>query len=266
MKRLLRILIPSYASKEFGLLSLFSFFLVFRTMLSVWVAELDGAIVSAMVRGSGKEFVWGIFKWMGIAVPATYTNSMLTFLQNKLAIAFRTRLTDHLQNLYLKNMVFYKIANLDDRIRNADQLIAQDVTKFCNSLAELYSNLAKPLLDTVIYNLQLAHNVGGEGLFGVSIIVHASAYALRKFTPPFGKLVAEEGRLEGELRFAHTRLVENAEEIAMYDGNRVEREILRSHYWKLMRHVEKVNKSRIWHGMLEDFIIKVGRRDHGEWA
>lgn len=89
LNRIFKIIVPGYASKEFGLLSAFSFFLVFRTMLSVWVAELDGAIVSALVRGNGKDFLWGIVKWMGIALPATYTNSMLTFLQNKLAIAFR---------------------------------------------------------------------------------------------------------------------------------------------------------------------------------
>jgi ATP-binding cassette subfamily D (ALD) long-chain fatty acid import protein len=46
-------------------------------------------------------------------------------------------------------LTFYGISALDDRIKNPDQLIAVDVAKFSNSLAELYSNLAKPLLDMV---------------------------------------------------------------------------------------------------------------------
>lgn len=46
-------------------------------------------------------------------------------------------------------MTFYGISALDDRIKNPDQLISVDVSKFSNSLAELYSNLAKPLLDMV---------------------------------------------------------------------------------------------------------------------
>jgi ATP-binding cassette subfamily D (ALD) long-chain fatty acid import protein len=250
LSHIMEILIPNYSSKEFLLLTGFSFFLVFRTLLSVWVAQLDGAIVSALVRGNGKEFINGIAKWMLMAIPATYTNSMLTFMQNKLAIAFRSRLTSHLHNLYLQKMTFYKVGNLDDRIKNADQLITQDVNKFCHSLAELYSNLAKPMLDTIIYNIQLAHNVGGEGLFIVSAIVHLSAFFLRKFTPPFGKMVAEEQRLEGEFRFAHARLIENSEEIALYDGSKIERELLRHHYWKLIRHVNRIFKDRIWHGML----------------
>ena len=68
--------------------------------------------------------------------------------------------------------------------------------KFCNSLAELYSNLAKPILDTFIYDYQLSKNVGGEGLFGLSLAVHFSSVLLRALTPPFGKMVAEEQRLE----------------------------------------------------------------------
>lgn len=33
--------------------------------------------------------------------------------------------------------------NLDNRISNADQLLTQDVEKFCHSLTDLYSNLSK---------------------------------------------------------------------------------------------------------------------------
>lgn len=62
---------------------------------------------------------------------------------------YRTRLTQHIHDKYLSQLTFYGISALDDRIKNPDQLIAVDVAKFSNSLAELYSNLAKPLLDMV---------------------------------------------------------------------------------------------------------------------
>ncbi|KAJ3089093.1 hypothetical protein HK102_007226 [Quaeritorhiza haematococci] len=256
LTKLLKIVIPGVSSKEFWLLNLFSAFLVGRTILSVYVAELDGRIVSALVRGQGRQFVLGILYWMLVALPATYTNSMLTFLQNKLAIGFRTRLTNYLHDKYLADLTFYKVGNLDDRIKNADQCIAQDVSKFCHSLSELYSNLAKPILDTVIYNAQLARNVGGEGVAGVSLIVHLSAWVLRKLTPSFGKMVAEEQRLEGEFRFAHARLIENAEEIAFYGGHKVEKQLLDKNYFALVKHINGIFKTKIWHGMLEDFVIK----------
>lgn len=146
LKKLISIIIPGWSSKEFLILNLFSGFLVLRTLLSLYVADLDGRIVSALVRGQKKTFLYNILMWMGVAVPATYTNSMLTYLQNKLAIAFRTRLTDNLHEKYLEKMNFYKVANLDDRIKNADQLITQDVDKFCHAVSELYANLTKPVL------------------------------------------------------------------------------------------------------------------------
>lgn len=39
-----------------------------------------------------------------------------------------------------------------------------------------------------------------------------SKLVVRFLTPSFGRYAAEEQRLEGEFRFAHSRLIENAEE------------------------------------------------------
>lgn len=79
---------------------------------------------------------------------------------------------------------------------------------------------------------------------------------MRAITPPFGKLVAEEQRLEGEFRSAHSRVIENAEEISLFSGQDVEKRTLDTAYKALIRHVNLIFKARIWHGMAEDFIIK----------
>ena len=256
LKTLLRIAVPSWRCKEAGLLAGLSCFLVFRTVLSVYVATLDGRIVSALVRAQPRAFLSGIARWMLVAVPATYTNSMLGFLQARLALALRSRLTDHLHARYLASLTFYKVSNLDDRIRNPDQLLTEDVAKLATALAGVYANLAKPALDILIYNYQLAQSVGMEGLTVLTVLVQASANLLRVFTPPFGQLIATEQALEGDFRFVHSRLIENAEEIALYNGELTEKSLLNSKYSKLIKHVNLTFKARIWHGMLEDFIVK----------
>lgn len=76
--RLLKIVIPGYRSTEMRLLISHSFFLIVRTMLSLYVADLDGKLVSSLVRGKGKDFLKGIVWWMIVAVPATFTNSMVS--------------------------------------------------------------------------------------------------------------------------------------------------------------------------------------------
>jgi ATP-binding cassette subfamily D (ALD) long-chain fatty acid import protein len=253
---LLRIVIPGFRSKEFLLLMTHSGFLVFRTLVSLYVADLDGRLVSAMVKGKAREFAVGIVWWMAVAIPATYTNSMLAFLQAKLACAYRTRLTTHIHKLYLTDNTFYTLGNLDDRIKNADQLITADVAKFSDALAELYGNLAKPVLDMIIYNWKLSRNVGGEGLFVMTLLVQLTANIMRALTPPFGYYLATEGKLEGQFRFAHSRLIENAEEVAFYSGHFWEKVVLDREYFALIKHINRILRRRLVHGTMEDFVIK----------
>ncbi|KAF2460464.1 ABC transporter transmembrane region 2-domain-containing protein [Lineolata rhizophorae] len=254
--RLLRIVIPGWRSKEFRLLISHSIFLVLRTLISLYVAELDGKLVSNLVRGKGKDFLTGLVWWMVVAVPATFTNSMLSYHQCKLSLQYRTRLTHYIHNKYLSHMTFYALSALDDRIKNADQLIAVDVARFSNSLAELYSNIAKPVLDLMIYSFSLSRSVGGESLFFMSLLVQLSANVMRALTPPFGKYVADEARLEGEFRFQHSRLIDYSEEVALYSGHEAEKDTLDKGYFTLIKHVNRILRRRFYHGVMEDFVIK----------
>jgi ATP-binding cassette subfamily D (ALD) long-chain fatty acid import protein len=55
-----------------------SFFLILRTVLSIGVARLDGMIVRDLVRADGKGFLRGLGLWFLLAIPSTYTNSMVS--------------------------------------------------------------------------------------------------------------------------------------------------------------------------------------------
>jgi len=44
-----------------------------------------------MVTGQWRLFLLNIARFCAIAIPATYTNSMIVYLQNELALAYRTR-------------------------------------------------------------------------------------------------------------------------------------------------------------------------------
>ncbi|CAK7201955.1 ATP-binding cassette long-chain fatty acid transporter pxa2 [Sporothrix eucalyptigena] len=254
--RLLRIVVPGWRTKEARLLVSHSVFLVVRTLLSLQIAAMDGALVKSLVRGQGRQFLKRIVWWMLIAVPATFTNSMLAYHQAELALRYRTRLTHYIHERYLSNMTFYGLSALDDRIKNPDQLIAVDVAKFSNSLAELYSNLAKPILDMTIYTYSLSKSVGGEGVVFMSLLVQLSALVMRALTPPFGKYVADEARLEGEFRFEHSRLIDHSEEVALYAGHGAEKDTLDKGYFTLIKHVNYILRQRFYHGFMEDYVIK----------
>lgn len=256
LRRILKIIIPSWKSKEALLLMGHSTFLVLRTLLSLYVADLDGRIVSALVRAQTRKFLLGILWWMTVAVPATYCNAMIEFLQSKIALSYRTRLTQRVHESYLSDDTYYQLGNLDDRIRNADQLITVDIQKFSTALAALYSNIAKPLLDVCLYNYQLSRNVGAEGLILINLLVQGSAALLRAATPPFGAYAATAQKLEGEFRWAHSRLIENNEEVALYRGQQTEKNSIERAYFSLIKHINRISKVRIGHGMIEEGIIK----------
>lgn len=94
--RLLKIVIPGVKSKELRLLVSHSVFLVLRTMLSLYVAELDGKVVSSLVKGKGRDFLLGLVWWMMVAVPATFTNSMVKISQEGLSWCANSKISSNI--------------------------------------------------------------------------------------------------------------------------------------------------------------------------
>ena len=265
LRALLRIVLPGVKSKEFFILCLHTMFLVSRTLVSIYVAQLDGSIVKSIVDRKLKLFVWLMCKWMAIAVPATYINSMIMYLESKLSIAFRSRLVKHVYEMYMKDETYYRVGNLDSRLSNPDQCLTEDVSLFCTDLAHLYSHLSKPCLDVVLMTTQLiliSRNRGGgnahsgQPLMLATLVIFGTGYVLKLATPPFGKLIAEQARRYGELRAAHSRVITHAEEIAFYGGHIVERNILQQCYDDLIKHINYIYRKKIWFTMLEQFLMR----------
>lgn len=61
-----------------------------------------------------------------------------------------------------RGFTYYKMSNLDNRISNADQLLTNDIDKFCESVTDFYSNASKPLLDIIIYMYRLTITIGAK--------------------------------------------------------------------------------------------------------
>lgn len=225
--KLLRVSIPSPLCKEFLLLVLHTASLVSRTFLSIYVAQLDGRIVKSIVEQNPRLFLQHCINWLLVAIPATFVNSLIRFLECKLALAIRTRLVDYAYSLYFRNQTYYRVSNLDGRLANPDHSLTEDIQKFSSAVTHIYSHVSKPLLDVVLMSAalaRLAKKRGEEspypGILGLSVIF-MTGYILRLLSPPFGKLVAEEARRSAYLRAIHSRIITNAEEIAFYGGHRV---------------------------------------------
>jgi len=111
LRQLLRIIVPGLWTKEFALLMTHTASLVSRTFLSVYVAQLDGHIVKAIVQRDVRQFVMMLALWLGIAVPATFVNSLIRFLENQLGLALRSRLVQHAYQMYFNSQTYYRLLN-----------------------------------------------------------------------------------------------------------------------------------------------------------
>uniref|UniRef100_A0A4W5LXB6 ATP-binding cassette, sub-family D (ALD), member 3a n=1 Tax=Hucho hucho TaxID=62062 RepID=A0A4W5LXB6_9TELE len=234
ISKILRIVVPRWFCKETGYLLFIAAMLVTRTYCDVWMIQNGTMIESAIIVRNNADFKNYFVCFVTVHFQFALVNNLLKLGLNELKLKFRVRLTKHLYDEYLKGYTYYKMGNLDNRIANADQLLTQDVEKFCNGVVDLYSNLSKPLLDIGLYIFKLTSSIGAQGPSSMMAYLLISGLFLTKLRKPIGKMTVIEQRYEGEYRYVNSRLITNSEEIAFYNGNMREKQTIHSTFNKLV--------------------------------
>uniref|UniRef100_A0A4W6EWL6 ATP-binding cassette sub-family D member 3 n=1 Tax=Lates calcarifer TaxID=8187 RepID=A0A4W6EWL6_LATCA len=254
--RILRIMVPRVFCMETGYLILIAAMLVARTYCDVWMIQNGTMIESAIIGRSTKDFKTYLFSFIKFMPLIALVNNFLKLGLNELKLRCRERLTKKLYDEYLQGYTYYKMGNLDNRIANADQLLTQDVEKFCNSVVDLYSNLSKPLLDIGLYIFKLTSAIGAQGPAIMMAYLLISGLFLTRLRRPIGKMTVTEQRYEGEYRYVNSRLITNSEEIAFYNGNMREKQTIHATFKKLVDHLHNFIFFRFSMGFVDSMIAK----------
>ncbi|XP_032884808.1 ATP-binding cassette sub-family D member 3 [Amblyraja radiata] len=254
--QILKIMVPGMISQESAYLLLIAVMLVARTYCDVWMIQNGTMIESAIIGRSTKDFKRYLFNFVATMPAISLVNNFLKVGLNQLKLRFRVRLTTYLYEEYLKGFTYYKMGNLDNRIANADQLLTQDVEKFCNSVVDLYSNLSKPLLDIILYIFKLTSAIGAQGPSCMTAYLIVSGLILTRLRRPIGKMTISEQRYEGEYRYVNSRLITNSEEIAFYNGNNREKQTIHTAFKRLVDHMHNFIVFRFTMGFVDSIIAK----------
>lgn len=255
------ILIPNLNNKNSYMLMTQIGFLIMRTYLSVLITKLDAQILKDLINVDLKRFSMDLVYWFLVAFPSSYVNSGIKFLEKKLSLNFRTNLIRYIHELYLNNnMVFYKtnaFAFDQSKMENIDQFITADVTKFCDFITSLISNLGKPIIDLIIFTIYLRDNLGNLGLIGLFLNYSITGLFLKRKTPDFGKFLKSLSKIEGEYFNYHLNLISNSEEISFYNGLKVEKGKILKIFQKLMSKIADINLIKLSYNALENYILKI---------
>ncbi|XP_037612409.1 ATP-binding cassette sub-family D member 3a isoform X2 [Sebastes umbrosus] len=254
--QILRIMVPRFFCMETGYLLFIAAMLVARTYCDVWMIQNGTMIESGIISRDISLFKTHFYSYISVIPGIALVNNFLKLGLNELKLRFRERLTKNLYDQYLQGFTYYKMGNLDNRIANADQLLTQDVEKFCNSVVDLYSNLSKPLLDIGLYIFKLANAIGAQGPTIMMTYLLISGLFLTRLRRPIGKMTVSEQRFEGEYRYVNSRLITNSEEIAFYNGNMREKQTIYTTFKKLVDHLHHFIFFRFSMGFVDSIIAK----------
>ena len=231
--------------------------LIGRTICDLWLINNGTQIEAGIITADMQKLQSNIGQFF-LAMPTlALVNNALKFFINQLRLSVRIKLSEKLYNNYLDGATYYRINVLDSSCQNVDQLLTNDIDKFSAALVDVYTNIAKPLLDVIILVQRMTITYTGAASPGVMIgYLGFAGTILTVSRRRLASLTVKETQLEGQLRYVHSRLITNCEEVAFYQGNVREKLVLLSALGRLKKHLYELSLFKFNIDFLDNMIAR----------
>ena len=224
---------------------------LFSVAISVWINSWYKDFYNALQKKDEAAFWQLILYFCGIATVAILGAVYRLYLTQMLTIRWRAWLTENHFKRWLGHKNYYQLEQ-GGYTDNPDQRISEDLNTFTANTLSLGLGLIRTVVSLVSFSVILWGVSGSIEVFGIEIPGYMFWCALLYaavgswLTHLIGKrligLNNQQQRFEADLRFSMVRVRENAESIALYNGEPNENRRLSSrfnlvwhNFWDIMR-------------------------------
>ncbi|MEO6740648.1 MAG: SbmA/BacA-like family transporter, partial [Chthoniobacteraceae bacterium] len=176
--------------------------------------------VTALAQRDRAAWVRGLWKYVGICLLSVPIGVFYRYSQERLSLAWRRWLTQHLIKRYFFNRAYYRI-RASQSVDNPDQRIAEDVKLFTTGVLNFFLVIVNSLV-TLAGFLGVLWMVSGK-LVGVLFVYAAVGTVVSML---FGRrlvgLYFDQYQKEATFRYGLVRVRDAAESIAFYRGEKRE--------------------------------------------
>ncbi|MBY0345682.1 MAG: ABC transporter ATP-binding protein/permease [Neisseriaceae bacterium] len=215
-------------------------------LLTYWSQDMFNSLQSL-----DQAFFWASI-WVFCTLATVHVARVLTgyLVQQYLVVSWREFLNEQLLTRWLHNQAYYRTHFAKDSIDNPDQRIQQDIDAFTNQSVGMSSGLIGAFVSIVEFTVVLYGLSKPFVLFGYSInhgmVWLAYVYVLVStglaffIGQPLIQLKYASERLSANYRYALVRLREYTENIAIYQGEKVEKVIFNQGFSSMIRNLWQV--------------------------
>lgn len=203
--------------KALGLLAFLSILLIVATRLFVRLNREGGNFVSALADLDGERFWHTVWIYLGLLAIYVPILTGYRYLREKLGLFWRKWLTEFYLERYFDRRSFFDLLDRPD-IDNPDQRLSEDIRSFTQDSLFFVLVFVESLLQIIAFSIVLWNisHLLVYVLVAYSLIGNAITVGF------FGKILVrlnfEQLKKEANFRFNLVRVRENAESIALYQG------------------------------------------------